>query len=629
MAMQNHMAFGKVSVYRKYGSAAFKEPVKIQSTMTWAALVVLGVIIGAIILFATEALAVDLVALLIIGTLVLSGVLSPQEGVSGFSNPATLTVAFMFALGPALLKTGAFQYLTPRLMRIFKWNFLAGISFMMLLVAFISAFINNTPVVAVLIPVVIQLGHRIDVPPSKLLIPLSFASIFGGTCSLIGTSTNILVSGIATDNGLPPISMFFTSPMGLTFTLVGTVYMVLIGIRLLPSRKSGADWRSKFGMRDYLTEIELLPGANSVDRKIMDSPLVEELEMDIIEIRRNGSRFTLPPGDMVLKAHDTLKVRCNVDKMARLKERIQVQMNETLRIGDDNLRGKNSTIIEMVITANSDFEGKTLRALDFRRQYRAVPLAIVHREEVLHDDLHDVPLKAGDLILAEVKTHFLDELKRREVERESPFIILSESGIIDFNQRKFLLVLAIIAGVVLTAALQVVPIMIGAISGVALLILTRCMSMSELYESINWKVVFLLAGALSLGVAMQKSGLADQIATGLVEGLGPMGPRAILAGIGLTTILLTETMSNNATAALMAPIAIATANTLGVNHEPLLMAVVFGASTSFLTPVGYQTNTMIYTAGEYRFLDFMRVGFWLDLLFWLLVVWLVPVFYPF
>ena len=594
------------------------------------AVVVLVVLCAAVILFITEWLSVDLVAILIMVSLVLSGVISPEEGVAGFSNSATLTVAFMFVLSAALLKTGALQQLGPRLAIVFQKSYRGGLILMMLSVALISAFINNTPVVAIFIPIIMQVAQRAGQSPSKLLIPLSYASIFGGTCTLIGTSTNILISGIAEDSGLEAFSMFTLTPIGLLLLCGGIVYMMLIGNRLLPDRKQDMDLENKFGVRDYLAEIELNENADSVQKRIMDAPLVRQLDLEIMEVRRlNGNRHYLPPGDLVLQAGDVLKVRCNMEKMVSLKEQERLNTAGSIRINDSSFNDKNTSLVELIITSNSEFEGKTLKRLDFRRKYRAVPLAIKHRQEIMHEKLQEVPLQAGDVILAEVKTHYLNKLKEMEREQESPFIVLSEAGMAEFNRRQFYKVAAIGVAVILAATFELIPIMMGVIAGAALLVVTRCINMKEFYDAIEWKVVFLLAGALSLGVAMQNSGLAAYIAGGLVEALGPLGPIAIMSGLYLMTSLLTEIMSNNATAALIAPIAIATAASMGLNPLPFLLAVTFAASSSFMTPVGYQTNTMIYAAGQYRFSDFLKVGTMLNLFFWLLATLLIPLFFSF
>jgi di/tricarboxylate transporter len=597
--------------------------------MSIEALIVLAVIVIAVVLFATEILSIDLVAVMILSALVLSGVISPAEGVAGFSNAATITVAAMFVLCAALLKTGGMQLLSVHLATLFKRNFMLGMFAMMMLVAAISAFINNTPVVAIFIPIIVQVAHSANFSPSRMLIPLSFATIFGGTCSLIGTSTNILVSGIVSDSGLAPFSMFEMTPMGLVFLLAGVAYMLLFGIKILPDRRDEKDLKKKFEMGAYLTEIELLDKSTSAGKKIMDAPLVKDLEMDVIEVRRNGTRFTLPAGDMVLMPHDLLKVRSDIRKMKALKDHVNLNSHPSIKIGNENFQSGETTLIECIITAYSEFEGKTLREVDFRRTYRAVPLAIKHREEILHEHLYETPLKAGDVILAEVKTHHLEHLRALKDKHESPFIIISENDTTHFNRKKFVAVIGVMAAVVITATFDMIPIMMGAIAGSVLLVLMRCISMKEVYDAIEWKVIFLLAGALSLGVAMEKSGLANLIAHSLISFLGDYGPVAIVSGLYLITSLLTEMMSNNATAALLTPIAIVTAQSLGLSPLPFVMAITFAASASFMTPVGYQTNTMVYGVGQYRFMDFIRVGSWLNLLFWIIATLLIPVFFPF
>lgn len=579
----------------------------------------------AIILFVTEWLTVDLIAMLIIVALVTTGVISAGEGLEGFSNGATLTVAFMFVLSAALLKTGALQSLAGRMADRFRRQPKYATLLLMLLVAVVSAFINNTPVVAVFIPIVGRIATSAKINPAKLLIPLSFASILGGMCTLIGTSTNILVSGIAESQGLPGFSIFTLAPIGVVLLVIGVIYLTYLGGSLLPDRKTEDNLADRFALHDYLAEIVVLDNAKVVGKRIMDSPIVRELEMDIIEVRRDNDRFTLPPGDFRLAVGDTLKVRCDREKIRGLKDWVRlVDHSGSVQVMGTGLERDNSSLVEMVVTPSSEFVGKTLRQVDFRRSYRAVPLAIRQREDTLHENLYRLPLTAGDVILAEVKTHYLTELQRIEQRQDSPFILLSSDAITDFKPVRFYFVLTTIIAVVALATAGIAPISIAALGGVCALVLGRTLNMQEAYEAIDWKIIFLLAGALSLGKAMGNSGLDGDIAALLTGSVSQWGVYALVAVLYLITNFLTEVMSNNATAALLAPVAIAAAQQLGLDPMPLLVTVSIAASASFMTPVGYQTNAMVYSAGQYRFRDFTRIGTPLNLICWGVTTVMVP-----
>lgn len=570
----------------------------------------------------------DLIAMLIIVALVTTGVISAGEGLDGFSNGATLTVAFMFVLSAALLKTGALQMLAGRMADRFRRQPKKATLRLMLLVAAVSAFINNTPVVAVFIPIVGRIAATAKINPAKLLIPLSYASILGGMCTLIGTSTNILVSGIAEENGLPGFSVFTLAPVGLVLLVIGVVYLTYLGGRLLPNREAEESLADQFALHDYLAEIVIPDNSQLADQRIMDSAIVRELDMDIIEVRRGKDLFTLPPGDFRLIEGDTLKVRCDREKIKGLKDWVRVvDQSAGVRVMGTGLERNNSSLVEMVITPNSEFLGKTLRQVDFRRAYRAVPLAIRHREATLNEHLYELPLMAGDVVLAEVKTHYLAELQRIEQQQDSPFILLSSNTISDFKRTRFFFVLATIIGVVALATAGITPISIAALVGVCVLVLGRTINMSEAYEAIDWKIVFLLAGSLSLGKAMSNSGLDESIAGLLTGSVSNLGIYALIASIYLVTNVLTEIMSNNATAALLAPVAIAAAQQLGIDPMPLLVTVTIAASASFMTPVGYQTNAMVYSAGRYRYRDFTRIGTPLNLICWLVTTLLVPLIF--
>jgi len=607
--------------------------------MTLEMIITIIVILTSMILFATEVLRVDLVALLIIATLITSGVITPYEGVQGFSNTATITVAFMFALSAAMLKTGALQFVAHKLSTLFEKNFFLGLGLMMGMIAFISAFINNTPVVAVFIPVIFQIANTAGLDPKKMLIPLSFASIFGGTCTLIGTSTNILVSGIAEKEGLDPISMFQLSPIGLIFLVAGIGYMLLIGIKILPKKESGeasentgddqvSEIDNRISVKNYFTEIKLLERIGSED-EIINVSVLSEMGIDVLEVRREGQTFTKPSDNLELLEGDKVKVRCDTEKIKKLKKWAENKEKFQVKIGEENLEVRDSSLVELIILTHSPLDGKVLGSVDFLGIYKADPLAVKHRQGMMNDNLKDVVLKAGDIILAEVQNNYIKRLQEMENEPQASFAILSKDKIINFDKKSFLIVAAVLITVITLASFNILHIMTGTILGVSLLVLLKILNMKELYKSIDWKVVFLLAGALSLGTAMNKTGLDALVAELIVDNLEVWGPIAIVSGLYLLTSVFTELITNNAAAALLAPIAIATAHSLNLSPVPFLMAIAFAGSASFMTPIGYQTNTMVYSAGKYKFMDFVKVGTVLNILFWIIATFMIPLVYGF
>jgi di/tricarboxylate transporter len=592
--------------------------------MTSDMLIVLGVIALAVYLFASEKLPVDLTAILIMAVLLITGIVTPAEGLSGFSNPATVTVGAMFILSAALQKTGAVNFLGSMTSRAFKFNFWAGLIGTMIVVGVISAFVNNTPVVAVFIPILLGLSVTNKLSPSRLLMPISFASMFGGVCTLIGTSTNILVSSIAVQHGLPAFGMFEFTKMGLVFFGAGIVYMALFGVRLIPKREADDNLTDKYRMNDYLTDIVLQSDAKSAGMRVADSPLVKELEIDVLEVIRNGQRLLVPVSDIVLKENDLLRVRCDIKQLQALKERMGIQMKSDCQLQDEDFRCDALTLTEVVVAPNSRLIGKTIKSSYFRNVFRATALALRHRGQLYNTGFADTPLNAGDAILVEARKENYEALKGNK-----NFVIVSDIDLPQYRKDKIIPALMIITGVIVAAATGILPIMVGAIIGAILLVTVGCITLEEAYDAIDWKVIFLLGGIISLGVALETTGAAMYLSGKLILFFGGMGPTAILAALYLLTVLLTSVMSNNATAVLLAPIAIAAAAAMGVSPKPFLMTIAFAASSSFMTPVGYQTNTMIYGVGRYRFADFLKVGTPLNLIFWVLATLLIPFFFPF
>lgn len=592
--------------------------------MTLEMLIVLGVILLAIFLFASEKIPVDLTAILVMAILLVTGIVSPTEGLSGFSNTATVTVGAMFILSAALQKTGAVNFLGTVATKAFKFNFWAGLIGTMIVVGLVSAFINNTPVVAVFIPIMLGVASANKISASRLLMPVSFASMFGGVCTLIGSSTNILVSAIAVGYGLPAISMFEFTKMGLVFFGAGILYMAILGTRMIPVHATGADLADKYRMDNYLTDIVLQRNAKSIGMRVADSPLVKELEIDVLEVIRNGQRLLVPVSDIALKENDLLRVRCDIRQLQKLKERMGIQMKSDCQLHEKDFSCENLALTEVVVAPNSSLIGKTIKSSYFRNVFRATALALRHGGQLYNTGFADTPLRAGDAVLVETRKENYDELKNNK-----NFVIVSDVETPQYRKSKIIPALIIAAGVIVTATMGILPIMVGAILGAILLVMVGCLTLEEAYGAIDWKVIFLLGGIISLGTALEKTGAAMFLSNQMIHFLGVWGPVAIVSALYLLTALLTSMMSNNATAVLLAPIAISAASAMQVSPRPFLMAIAFAASASFMTPVGYQTNTMIYGVGQYRFFDFIKVGTPLTLLFWILATLLIPVFFPF
>ena len=591
--------------------------------MTFDIAIVLALLLGAVALFATEKLPIDLVALILMSVLLLSGIVSPDEGIAGFSNAATVTVGAMFILSAGLFKTGAVNTIGMRLARLGKRNLWMALLTIMLTVGVVSAFINNTAAVAIFMPIALGIAREAHVSPSKLLMPLSFASMFGGVCTLIGTSTNILVSSIAEKHGQRPFGMFEFAPLGLVMFAAGFLYVAFIGVRLLPSRRTAGDLTQSFRMSHYLTELVLSPESASVGKTIAQSPLVRDFDVAVLEIFRGDVEIVAPDGGTVLRAGDVLRVRCDVGKLAALQNRVGVELRPRVKWRDADLETEEAELVEAVVAPGSALEGKTLKEVGFRNAFGGIVLAVRHRGQLVRERIADMELQAGDALLVELPRDLLDRFKQHH-----EFVVVSELGLEKFRAKKIPVAVLIVGAVVLAAAFNLTNIVVSAIAGCVLMVLTGCLTLEEAYESVEWRIIFLLAGVLTLGVAMEKTGAAQLLSTAMVSALGRLGPVAMVSAFYLLTSLLTETMSNNATAALLAPIAVVTAQELGVDPRPFLMAVTFAASASFMTPVGYQTNTLIYGPGQYRFTDFLRVGAPLNLLFWLLATFLIPVFWP-
>ena len=574
----------------------------------------------AVYLFITEKLRVDVVALLVMVTFISTGVLSPTQGIAGFSNPATVTVAAMFVLAAALQKTGALNFAAEAIIRLAgrsTWR-VAGV--LMLSIAFISGFINNTAAVAVFLPVTIELARKANVSASKLLIPLSFASLFGGVCTLIGTSTNILVSTLSVQHGDKPIGMFEMAPLGLIMAVVGLVYMLLIGIRLLPEHRQVQSLEDNFDVGPYLTEVGLTEECQSIGLRLTDAAFARELGVDVLEIQRGDQRVNAPDGETILAAGDLLRIHCSLETLNVLRELPGVEIHPLRKSSS----GPEVHFLEAVVAPGSVLVGHTLKTINFRERFKCTAVALRRHGRTLHTKLGNIRLQSGDVLLVADSPEAVTRIQNHR-----DFVLVSQVEMPRSRQHLALPSVVILGLVVVAVSLEIAPVVVAALLGCAALVLSGAITADEVYQAIDWSVIMLLGGMLTLGAAIQESGADKVLSNWLLGVAGDFGPWFLLSAFYLITSLLTEALSNNATAVLLVPVAFSSAATLGVDPRPFLMAITFAASASFMTPVGYQTNTLVYGPGQYRFADYLKVGTPLNILFWLLASALIPVFWPF
>lgn len=576
---------------------------------------------GAVVLFASGRLRIDLVALCILAVLALTGLVTPEEAISGFANEATITVLAMLILAGGLTRTGATATLGRLIGRVAggsRWQVLLGLT---VSAAVLSAFVNNTAVVAVLLPLAVKLGQDRAIPPSQLLIPLSFACMAGGTVTLIGTSTNLLVSAIVAQHGQPPITMFELSPLGLVFAAVTVAYLLLAGRWLLPGRVT-RQYTERYRLRDYLTELVVGQNSDLVGKPLGEVNLEKDYGIEVLGVLRDGVR-TGPTREVQLAPADVLLVRGTVQPLLEVKELPGLSLKPEVMLGDEDLTSEDVVLAEAVLSPTSRLRGRTPRAVFFRQRFNLTILAIQRQGRSLATRLADTPLHVGDTLLLQGRRSHLEELAQ-----DSGFIVLGEVDAPPPRRRRMWVAVAVMAGVVALAGVGLVPIVVAALSGVAGMVLLGCLTMEEAYESVEWSVIFLLAGVIPLGIAVERSGAARVVAETTLGAVGWLGPVAVLSAFYLLGSLLTEMMSNNATAILLTPIAIAIAAQLGVDPRPFVMAVAFSASASFMTPLGYQTNALVYGPGGYRYADYLKIGTPLNIVLWGLATLLLPVIWP-
>jgi len=580
--------------------------------------------------FVWEKLPTELTAMTAFSLLLVLGLLTPEDAIAVFANAGPIAVGAMFILSAALEKCGAIEIVGSALTRLPKLSLIAILPILILTVGIISAFINNTPVVIVFLPIVMTLAHKMNVPASKLLIPLSYASIFGGTCTLVGTSTNIIVSSMASDAGLPPFSMFEIAAVGVPLMLGGTLYLTFLGPKLLPVRETISAILSAEERREYLVEAFIKPDSPLAHKPLSETSLGKLRNLRVLELLRHGVRLAIAHDDPVLEPGDRLLLSMSPRAMSRAQNSEGLDLVDTVGEGLEQISLSEGVIVEGVVGPDSDLIGKTLGRINFRQRYRLVPMAVHRKGKNLRRDFDRVELAYGDTLLLLGTTEAIEQLRGNE-----DILILDKPPVVLAARKKKLpLIIATIAGVVAAATLGLMPIAPAAIVGCVILLLAKCLTPREAYESINWPILFLIFAMLGVGAAMQSTGtsvwLAEQMVSGVASVVAePWRPIITLAAVFLLTTTLTEILSNNAAAVVVASIVFGLAQSLGVDARPFLIAVAVAASASFSTPIGYQTNTYVYGVGGYRFSDFAKVGIPLNILAFIISMIVIPLIWKF
>ena len=587
--------------------------------MSLQAWIVAAIVLGAVALFASEKLRFDVVGVTVLGLLLALGILTPAEGLSGFSNEATVVVAAMFALNAGVVGTGGLDPLIRVLSRIRKpWLLTFAI---LIVVCPLGAFVKNTALVATFLPVVLGVCARSKTSPARVLMPMSYAAQMGGVCTLLGTSSNLLTNSIAVEHGLRPFGVFEFGRLGVPLALAGIVYLMLIGRWLLP-KHIDVEFVDDLALGKFVTELKVMPGSPLIGQPIGATSFSQKYGVHVLELLRGEQRLWAPR-DHVLKQDDVLIARGDWERLDEFKQAQRLEIATVVESEAGAKAGERRMLIEAMVAPGARLVGDTLDKVDFPWNYKATVLAVQRRGAILREALRQTRLQVGDTLML-----LVDEAALAHLRRASGLVVLSERGDTRQSRRKAPVAIAIVVAVVAIAGMGWLPIVVSALIGCAAMALTGCFNFDDVYESIDWQVIVLLGSILPLGIALDKTGLAQHVVDAGMGLVGNHGPLAALLMVYLLTAVLTEMMGHNPSVVLMAPIAISVAHALHAQPVPFVITVAFAAATSFATPVGYPTNTMVYNAGSYRFTDFMKVGIPLIAIFCALSMLLIPRLWP-
>lgn len=583
---------------------------------------VLGLLLVVIVLFVTERLGHDMIGLLVLVALGATKILGPSEIFHGFSNEAVITIGAMFVLSAALTRTGTVAALGVKLTEFSQGSPLRFLAYAITVACVMSAFINNTPVVLVFIPAVLTVCTKLGVSPSKFLMPISFASMLGGSCTLIGTSSNILVSSLSDRAGYGPIAMFEFSSVGIAIVIAGMAYLLLLSFRMLPERVTIASTLPSESLKEYVTEVELDSDSHFIGKTLADSGLLA-LGISVVELIR-GDRIMRLDKSTLLEESDILILKGDLNKILELDRKHEINILPELSSQEGSVKRVEMTLFELLVAPDSRLIGRTCGEFGLRNEFDVSVFALQRHGKHHKRKIADLELRMGDILLVRGTTSALAKLRKSDA-----FIILEGVQGEVIERHKAPITIATILTIVSLATFGVLPISILSITGVAFIVLTRVISLREAYHSIEWGVLILIAGMIALGEAMGSTGTLDMLADYLIGSVGSLGTYATFWIFYFLTGGLSLLILNKPAAVLMAPLGILLALKLGVEPKPFIMAVVFSAATAMATPMGYQTNLLVYGPGGYAFQDFVKFGLPLNILVGVIACLLIPVVWPF